>query len=524
MLPEQSIEWNDDGAGLPPSWPARRWLDDALALGSACAWSWDAASGRIELSTGAPALLGGTPATLDALDALVHEDDRAPRATALGRARARGERWVCAFRLASDDQRWIEERGRAFLDASGRPARAVALAVDVTRGKQWEETLEHRVRSEARDRYAAEAATGTAEGALRLLARSEAYLESIFSSMADGLVLFGPDGRITRMNPSAREMLRYSDEACAQRIEDRLASQRFVDHQGREIPRERLPVVAALRGEVIHGMPIGVHLADGRMLWATVGAAPILAPDRSIVGAVLSVADVTRLRNLQEQREDLSRMIAHDLRTPLGIIVAQAKLLGRRAEAPDAFRARVEAIVTSAQRMAGMLNDLVESALLEAGKLRLERTEVNLVEMVRDLRRRLAAPYDTERVRVEVGDGVLTIAADPSRIERVLVNLLTNALKYSAPGSDVVVRLSGGPDEVHVAVEDHGQGIAPDDVPHLFERYFRAGSSLRFEGMGLGLYTSRMLVEAHGGTIAVTSVPGQGSVFQVRLPRRPAGA
>jgi signal transduction histidine kinase len=100
------------------------------------------------------------------------------------------------------------------------------------------------------------------------------------------------------------------------------------------------------------------------------------------------------------------------------------------------------------------------------------------------------------------------------------VNLLTNALKYSAPGSDVVVRVSAAPEHVSVAVADRGQGIAPEDVPHLFERYFRAGSSMHFEGMGLGLYTSRMLAEAHGGTIAVTSVPGQGSVFEVRLPRR----
>jgi PAS domain S-box-containing protein len=522
MRSEKSVEPSGEGSGPPRR--ARRWVDDALALGSACAWSWDAPSGRVELSGDASGLLGGIPAALDELDALVHEDDRAPRRTALARALARGERWVSSFRLAADPQRWIEERGRGFVDAAGQPARAVALAVDVTSRKQSEETLELRVRSEARDRHAAEVATGTAEEALRLLAQSEAYLESIFASMADALVLFSGDGRITRMNPTARDMLRYSDEACAQPIEVRLASQRFVDEQGREIPRQRLPVVAALRGVVTKGMPIGVHFADGRTLWATAGAAPILAPDHSIVGAVLSLADVTRLRDLQEQREDLSRMIAHDLRTPLGTILAQAKLIGRRAEPSDAFRSRVDAIVKSAQRMAGMLNDLVESALLEAGKLRLELSEVNLADMVKDLRHRLAAPYDAERVRVEATYDVGPVLADAARIERVLVNLLTNALKYSAPTSEVVVRLWARPDAVDVAVQDHGQGIAAEDVPHLFERFFRAGSSFGFEGMGLGLYTSRMLVEAHGGTIAVASVPGQGSVFQVRLPRRPAGA
>jgi signal transduction histidine kinase len=141
--------------------------------------------------------------------------------------------------------------------------------------------------------------------------------------------------------------------------------------------------------------------------------------------------------------------------------------------------------------------------------------------MVRDLRARLPAPFGGERIRLEAAEEIPPALADSNRLERVLVNLLTNALKYSAPASEVVVRVGADGGQVVLEIEDRGQGIAPEDLPHLFERYFRALGSSRLEGMGLGLYTARMLVEAHGGTIGVTSVSGQGSVFRVRLPVGP---
>ena len=517
----------DPQAGSRGASPSRAaspgWLSEAVARGGAAAWSLDLVTSAFELSPGGEALLGATPSSPDQLERLIHPDDRPARQLALRRALARGERWVSTFRLLGlPDTAWIEERGAASLDPAGRPARALALLIDVTARCETEEVLERRLRAESSERHAAEAATGTAEAAVSALVRSEAFLESMFSSIADGIILCDREGRITRVNPAAREMLRYGEELTAATMDDRLAQVTIRDVEGRVVTRDRLPLAAALRGESVKGVPLAFQFPDGRQLWVTVGAAPIREPGGGVVGAVLSLGDVSRLRDLQEQREDLSRMLAHDLRTPLGVILAQAKLIGRRAEAAEAVRGRADAIVSSAQAMASMLNDLVESALLEAGKLRLEQAPVNLPEMVRDLRRRLAATFDGERIRLVGEDGVPRVMADPNRIERVLVNLLTNALKYSAPGTEVVVRFATVEDDVLVEVEDRGQGIAPEDVPHLFERYFRAAPSFRFEGMGLGLYTARMLVEAHGGAITVRSVPGQGSTFQLRLPGRPS--
>jgi len=507
----------DDGdvSGVPPR--GTGWVADALAAAYACAWSWDEEPGRLEWE-GAPAeLLDEVPETLTALEALVHEDDRAPRRAAIVRAVERGEPWTCAFRLAGRDGRWIEERGRGFTGPAGK-ARATALLVDVTRQREAEAALDLRFRREARERHEAQVATGTAEAALRALARSEAFLESIFASMADGVVLFAPDGRITRINPTAAQMLGFGEAEARMTSAERMGQVRLLDADGKAVPHDRLPVVAALRGESARGQTYCLDLTDGRKVWAVCGAAPIHGPDGAIAGAVLTLGDVTRLREVHEQREDLSRMISHDLRTPLGVILAQAKLIGRRAECPDAIRARADAIVTSAQRMTAMLNDLVESALLEAGKLRLDLEPVDLAAMARDLRGRLAAAYDGDRIRIDAATDVPKVSADPARLERVLVNLFTNALKYSEAGSEVEVRVTGQGGEAIVEVEDRGPGIDPGDLPHLFERYFRALGHRRHDGMGLGLYTARCLVEAHGGTIAVTSEPGRGSVFRVRLP------
>ncbi|GEJ55282.1 sensor histidine kinase [Anaeromyxobacter diazotrophicus] len=493
------------------------WVADALAAAHACVWRWEETPGRLAWEGAPGALLRAVPGTLLELEQLVHEDDRGARRTAVARALQRGGTWSCAFRLVGGGQRWVEERGRAVAGPAGG-ARASALLVDVSQRREAEEALELRLRLEARERHQAQLATGTAEAALRALARSEAYLESIFASMTDGLVLFAPDGRITRMNPTAAQMLGFGEAEAAMTTAERMSRVHLLDVDGKVVPHERLPVVLALRGELVRAQPYCLDLADGRKTWAVCGAAPIRAPDGSIGGAVLTLGDVTRLREVQEQREDLSRMISHDLRTPLGVILAQAKLIGRRAEATDAVRTRADAIATSAQRMTSMLNDLVESTLLEAGKLRLEREPVDLAAMARDLRGRLAAPYDGERIRIEEGPQLPKVSADPARLERVLVNLFTNALKYSEPGTEVLVRLGGQEAEVVLEVVDRGPGIEPADLPHLFERYFRALGHRRYEGMGLGLYTARCLVEAHGGTIAVHSERGRGSTFRVRLP------
>ena len=226
----------------------------------------------------------------------------------------------------------------------------------------------------------------------------------------------------------------------------------------------------------------------------------------------------------EERRDDMVRAVSHDLRQPLTVVQAQAQLLLRSLEQAGLAREKssAAAIITSSQRMNTMIEELVESARLEAGQIRLNLQPIDLRSFMLDLKQRLAGTLETDRIRVEAPEGLPPVTADPDRLERILTNLLSNALKYSAPDTEVTVSLARADGEVITSVTDRGPGIAPEDLPNLFERYYRARPAReRREGLGLGLYITRGLVEAHGGRIWVESELGKGSTFSFRLPAAP---
>jgi signal transduction histidine kinase len=223
------------------------------------------------------------------------------------------------------------------------------------------------------------------------------------------------------------------------------------------------------------------------------------------------------LRALQEQREDLLRAVSHDLRTPLQIVLLQAERLARAATSERDRRA-VDRIVAAGRQMGAMIRDLVDSVHLESGTLRVSPQPVPLRAFVSELVGVSGGALDTERVRVEIPGDLPPVAADPARLARVVQNLLGNALKYSEPTTDVAVRaLPRGP-EVVVSICDRGAGIAAEHLPRLFDRFYRGARSGEPDGLGLGLYISRLIVEAHGGRIWCESRVGEGSTFAFTLP------
>ena len=225
------------------------------------------------------------------------------------------------------------------------------------------------------------------------------------------------------------------------------------------------------------------------------------------------------LARLVQNLEDFSRGVSHDLRTPLTIIMGQAQLAMRSMKAGkrDAVERSLEAIVSSGQRMNTMIEDLVDTARSQAGTIRLEREPLDLPQFVNELKDKMAGVLEAKRIEIVPPPQPLPrVWADADRLERILTNLLTNALKYSE--AKVTVRFEHKDGEVVTSVTDRGIGIAPEDLPHMFERYYRAKGARTAEGLGLGLFITRMLVEAHGGRIWVESEPGKGSTFYFTLP------
>ncbi len=348
-----------------------------------------------------------------------------------------------------------------------------------------------------------------------------AELDTTISSMADGVVICGRETEIIRMNRSAEEMLGLSLNERDLPLAERWKVLRIETADGEPIRVEEIPASKALHGETSRGIVIVAKNSDGQRRWLSVSAAPLWSAVGKVAGAVETFTDVTELHMLQEQQRDILRAVSHDLRNPLTSVLGQAQLLQRtmtKAGLDSRLVGSAEAIVTSAKRMNAMIGDLTDAIWIESGQLHLDMLPTNLPSLVFDLLHRSSGALDTARVTVEMPEVLPQVQADPNRLERVLVNLISNALKYSDPETEVTVRAREISETVEVTVADTGAGISQDDLPHLFERFYRSkGAARKTSGLGLGLYITRMLVEAHGGRIWAESEPGRGSEFHFTL-------
>jgi signal transduction histidine kinase len=235
--------------------------------------------------------------------------------------------------------------------------------------------------------------------------------------------------------------------------------------------------------------------------------------------AALAIAwTMSAIRESARLREDLLHAVSHDLRVPLGVITGQAQLLGRRPGDAAFVAGRGEAILRSARRMHLMIEDLLDGARRSAGRLELALQPLDLAAWLPGVVEAMALGADRSRVEVTVAAGTAPVRADPARLERVVCNLLGNALKYSPPDAPVQVQAAGGGTAVRLTVTDQGPGLSEEDLRHLFARFHRGSAGVGREGVGLGLFSARQLVEAQGGRLEVESRPGAGATFAVVLP------
>jgi signal transduction histidine kinase len=210
--------------------------------------------------------------------------------------------------------------------------------------------------------------------------------------------------------------------------------------------------------------------------------------------------------------------VTHDLKTPLTSIKGLAQLMLRRQEysAPS-----LVTIVSQSNHLERLINDLLDVARMEAGRLDLQLAPVDLGDVARQAVNQAQATTSRHMIRAEIIEQPIVHEWDGDRLGQVLQNLLTNAIKYSPDGGEIVVRVEDDPGhrEARFAVSDCGIGIPREALPRLFSRFYRVDESLTSgDGLGLGLYICRSLVEAHGGRIEVDSASGCGSSFTVRLP------
>ena len=212
--------------------------------------------------------------------------------------------------------------------------------------------------------------------------------------------------------------------------------------------------------------------------------------------------------------------IVHDLKSPLSAIALEATLLGEKLERNERFSGRrcVERITRNVAFLDRLVLDLLDASSLASGNFRLRKEAVALTPFLANVLDRVTRGSVRRRVHLD-STRHATVMLDPHRIERVIANLLDNAVKYSDDGSRVIVRATTYDTFVSVSVIDEGPGIGSTELPFIFDR-FQRGDGARVDGHGLGLYVSKRIVEAHGGQISVESITGVGSRFFFDLPSR----
>lgn len=345
-------------------------------------------------------------------------------------------------------------------------------------------------------------------------------IDRLLESQAGGVLVLDATGQVVSISPHARQLLDLP-EIDDPDFERRLRELKLRRPDGSPLPLAEGPIQRVAAGLAFSDLEFELARDDGTSVRLAFNGSAIEDSDAAGVSlAILVFYEVTARRKAEELRSDHISLIAHDLRSPLTSILGYTELVGLmiRSEAGDKAAEWTQRIGVAARQMAGMIDDLVESTRLESGSLQLRKDPAFLRALVLNVVAQNPSPEARARINVETVDDPARVWVDQKRLERVITNLISNALKYSPADAPVTVRLALGAGELVLSVADRGPGLSPETIPRLFQRFYRADPTSRVEGMGLGLYIARLIVEAHGGRIWVESELGKGSTFLVALP------
>lgn len=455
----------------------------------------DAASGQMRVFAAAPVLVDGTPVAVVYISVptgwvWVQLQRMVPQ---LGIALAIGllAAWVVGARLARSLAEPIDELTQVASQMSaGNLSRAVR-----PRGTDEIVRLGEMFNRMA-DRLA---------GTISTLSAERTKLEAVVSGMVDGVIATDRYGTIILTNRAAADFLGPQDSRGR-----------------RTVPGTRLR--ALLAEAAAHGRVSAEELppAEGGDRLIEVHCAPIAGNGGRPNGAVAVLRDVTDLRRLERLRRELTANVSHELRTPLTSIKGFAEtLLGGAMRDEATCRHFLEIIDKESDRLVKLVDDLLDLSRLEGKRISLELGQVDVGELVTETVARLRPLAGTRDFQLRPATPEVIALADRDRLAQVLTNLLDNAIKFTPNGGCIAVGWRAANGEVEISVADSGQGIADADLPHVFERFYKADRARASVpgGSGLGLAITRHIVEAHGGRIRVASTPGAGTTFTFTIPR-----
>ncbi len=342
---------------------------------------------------------------------------------------------------------------------------------------------------------------------MNALKREKEQLSSILRSMADGVITINKQGEILVTNPPADEFLSAWTDSQ--------------DNKGKkEIPPEFIDL---LNESIKTGKDQSGEMNFGDRFWSF-----IVSPqfdEQSIRGAVVVIRDMTEERKLEKMRKDFVANVSHELRTPVAMLQGYSEALIDDIAGNEEERKEIIKIINEESlRMGRLVNELLDLARLESGSMSLTFDDVQLNSYIERIGRKFfgLAKENNVHLEVQVNTDKDIYRFDPDRIEQVLTNLIDNAIRHTPEEGLVELKVTSGQNGLILEIKDNGSGIPSEDLPFVFERFYKAdkartrGSS----GTGLGLAIAKNIIDAHKGTISVWSELGKGTVFTINLPEQ----
>lgn len=352
------------------------------------------------------------------------------------------------------------------------------------------------------------------------ITREKRRLDALLESAADGILILAADHTIERCNRAFARMYGAKMEDIREQSHEDIV--RWVSRrQGKTLEEAEMggwPLTAHANLYVEGDLerPEGVPLPVG------ITYAPLLSGEGNLINIIASVRDISHFREAEELKSVFISVISHELKTPIALIKGYVGTLRRDDVSWDSeiVQDSLEVIEEEADRLTSLIEDMLDASRLQAGGLSINRSDLNLVKLVEGMAERFQKQSAEHQIKVQFPENFPVILGDEDRLEQVISNLLSNAIKYSPEGGEVLISGQIRPEQVIVCVQDEGPGIAPEDIPHVFDRFYRADEATRTtQGAGLGLYLTRAIIEAHAGRIWVDPRAGDGARICFSLPR-----
>lgn len=344
-------------------------------------------------------------------------------------------------------------------------------------------------------------------GVVGRLSSERDTLSAVLETMADGVVVTDPGGRVSLFNPAACDLLGIR----ARQIE----GVRFV-----ELVRDNEIFQAINRCQEEQSR----QQTDVSLILPRRYLSVIATPLDNDGGVLVTLHDLTRMRQVETSQREFVSNVSHELRNPMASIKAMVETLESGAvNDPQVALDFLSRMRGDVDRMNGLVNDLLELSRMESGQFKIDAEPMALAPLVHAVKTQFgetAASQEVELVE-DLAEDMPLVMVDGEKLNQIFVNLVENSLKFTPPGGKVLISAQAEDEHVQIVLKDTGIGVAPQHLPHIFERFYKVNRSRRDSGTGLGLSIVKQLVEAHGGRIAVESKEGEGCAFTFTLPRAP---